>query len=66
MKLGESVLILPSCALEEMHLGELAGVTAKIIDTGDLSRGETGYWVELPKPYLGEKEWFIPLSSIIE
>ncbi len=64
MQLGDTILILPSCALKSMHLEKLAGKRAKIVEIASAANRIYGCWVELPTAYLDEKEWFIPYDSI--
>lgn len=64
MHIGDTILILPSCALSSMHLDKLVGTRAKIIEI--MRHGDTiyGCWVALPGAFLNEQEWFIPYYSI--
>ena len=66
MKLGESITILRSVALEQLRLNELAGRTAVVIEINKRVDGSVhGCWVELDgEPYNNEQEWYIPQSSI--
>lgn len=68
MKIGESISILRSVALERLRLNDLAGRTATIIEINKGVDGSVhGCWVELDgEPYETEKEWYIPQSSIGE
>ncbi len=65
MQIGDTVLILPSYALKDMHLEKLAGIRAKVIDVVCRKNEVRGCWVKLPAPYQGESEWFIPYNSIV-
>lgn len=64
MKIGDTILILPSCALQYMHMEELAGIKAKVVEVISHADQVRGCWVKLSGKYLGEDEWFIPYSSI--
>lgn len=64
MKSGDKIIILPSCALTEMKLDPLAGLTATIVEANEISGNIRGCWVNLPGKYLGEREWYIPYNSI--
>ena len=64
MKPGDTILILPSIALDNMRLGALAGLTATIIEINGTFDNVKGCWVTLPGFYLGEREWYIPYSSM--
>jgi hypothetical protein len=64
MTFGDTIIILPSYALQTLHLNKLVGARAKIIETKYHGNEISGYWVALSKPYMGEKEWFIPIDSI--
>ena len=63
MKPGESILILPSVALQEMKMEQLAGMKAQVIEIVESNNVIKGCWVKLPVPYLGGYEWFIPYNS---
>lgn len=64
MKPGDKIIVLPSCALAEMRLKPLVGLTATIVEVkGNLSHIR-GCWVKLPNKYLGEQEWYIPYNSV--
>ena len=60
-----TVIILPSYALKELHLELLAGQAGKVIEIVKYNDMIKGCWVRFPHPLLGENEWFIPYSSII-
>lgn len=64
MKFGDKIIVLPSCALSEMRLESLIGLTATIVEVNEISGSIRGCWVELPGKYLGEREWYIPYNSI--
>lgn len=64
MQFGDIILIIPSCALQEMRLQELAGTQAKIVEVIIYAGKVRGCWVRLPHEYLGDTEWYIPYSSI--
>lgn len=66
MKTGDKITIIPSIALEELRLKDLAGQHATLVEE-DLLPKHIGWWVSLDEgEYLGEREWFIPLSSIVQ
>lgn len=63
----DKVTILPSVALSEMRLEELAGRQGNIVESKyDPATGAIlGAWVKLDgEPYLQEQEWYIPISSL--
>lgn len=64
MKPGERIVILPSLALSEMKLELLVGTTAIVVEVHKTRGKISGCWVELPKEYLGSREWYIPYNSI--
>lgn len=64
MKPGDTILILPSHALNNMHMEGLAGKEAKIIEVVSTGERIHGCWVKLPKAFMEEDEWFIPYNSI--
>lgn len=64
MKVGETIMILPSCALTDMRLEELAGQDATILEVVGRFNNVTGCWVELRTAFCDETEWFIPYNSI--
>ncbi len=64
MIFGDTILILPSYALKEMHLEALAGVKAKVVEVVRHKDQICGCWVSLPFSYLETKEWYIPYNSI--
>lgn len=65
MKIGDTILILPSEELAEMQLMELAFRSGKIVEIRRNWMGIFGAWIELEgEPFLDEKEWFIPIVSI--
>lgn len=64
MKPGDKISILPSCALSELKLEALVGLTATIIEVNGTFDNIKGCWVTLPVKYLGEQEWYIPYNSI--
>ncbi len=65
MKIGDTILILPSDGLIEMQLMELAFRRGKIVEIRRNWMGIYGAWVELEgEPYIDELEWFIPIESI--
>lgn len=50
MKEGDTILILPSCALKEMHMEQLAGTYATVIDVVmDNDNTVRGCWAKLPQ-----------------
>lgn len=66
MKTGQLITIIPSFALSELKLDGLIGRHGRLVEE-DLRPKHLGWWVALDgEAYLGEIEWFIPLSSIIE
>lgn len=64
MQFGDIILILPSYALKKMQLDKLVGIRAKVVGVVRHADQICGCWVQLPTPYLGEREWFIPYNSI--
>lgn len=64
MKLGDRVTILPSQDLILLRLRTLAGLTAKVVEINGTFDHIHGCWVELPREFLGEKEWYIPYNSL--
>lgn len=64
MKSGDIILILPSIALSLLQLEPLAGQRAKIVQVHSTEHKVKGCWVELNEPFLEEREWYIPYSSI--
>lgn len=64
MKEGDTILILPSCALKEMHMEQLVGTRAVITNVVNNNNTIRGCWVRLPHPFLNEEEWYIPYISI--
>lgn len=64
MKPGDTILILPSFALSDIRLDALVGLTATITEVVGNGEQIKGCWVCLPVRFLGEKEWYIPYSSI--
>lgn len=65
MKEGDTILILPSCALKEMHMEQLADTYATVVDVVmDNDNTVRGCWAKLPRPFLNEEEWYIPYSSM--
>lgn len=66
MNTGQKITIIPSFALQELRLDDLVGREAILVEE-DLLPKHLGWWVALiGEEYLGEREWFIPLSSIVE
>lgn len=66
MKQNQEITIIPSIALQELRLNDLIGRKAVLVEE-DLLPKHLGWWVSLiGEEYLGEREWFIPLSSISE
>lgn len=66
MNTGQKITIIPSFALQELRLDDLVGREAILVEE-DLLPKYLGWWVALiGEEYLGEREWFIPLSSIVE
>lgn len=59
--IGKTVGIIASKELSAMKLNALVGRTGTVVAKGEKSNG---YYVEFSKPYLHEKEWFIPTQSI--
>lgn len=59
--IGKKVEIIASKELSSMKLGSLVGRTGIIVANGEKNNG---FYVELNKSYLHEKEWFIPTASI--
>lgn len=52
MKEGDTILILPSCALKEMHMEQLAGTYATVVDVVmDNDNTVRGCWAKLPRPF---------------
>lgn len=67
IKEGSIVTIRPSEALSIMRLDYLIGREVTIIqDLTSIARLNKGYMVELTELYMDEKEWFIPMESIID
>ena len=67
IKEGRIVTIRPSEALSIMRLDYLIGREVTIIqDLTSIARLNKGYMVELTEWYMDEKEWFIPMESIID
>ena len=67
IKEGSIVIIKPSETLSIMRLDYLIGKEATIIqDLTSIARLNKGYMVELTELYMDEKEWFIPMESIID
>lgn len=64
MKEGDTILILPSCALKEMHMEQLVGTRAVITNVINNNNSIRGCWVRLPYPFLNEEEWYIPYISM--
>ena len=64
MKPGDTILILPSCALTDMRIDELAGMKAVVSEVIEHNNKVQGCWVTLPVKFMGEYEWYIPYSSI--
>lgn len=65
MKANNEITIIPSSELTAMRLDELVGRKAILVEE-DLQPKHYGWWVSLIGPeYLGEREWFIPLASIV-
>ena len=56
------VRITPSLELYEWKLWELVGRVGAVIAKGE--GNSDGYWVQLANPYLGEEEWFVPISAM--
>lgn len=65
MKPGDTILILPSLALNKMQIGQLAGITATVIEIVKKNNKIIGCWVQLPTRFMGESEWFIPYNSFV-
>lgn len=64
MQPGDTIQILPSYALMDLHLEELVGIRAEVVEVKYKNGQVYGCWVQLPDPYLEEYEWFIPYISI--
>lgn len=64
MKEGDTILIMPSCALKEMHMEQLVGIRAIITNVVKNNDTIRGCWVKLPRPFLNEEEWYIPYISM--
>lgn len=64
MKEGDTILIMPSCALEEMHMEQLVGTRATITNVVTNNDTIRGCWVRLPRLFLNEEEWYIPYISM--
>lgn len=64
MKEGDTILIMPSCALKEMHMEQLVGTRATITNVVTNNDTIRGCWVRLPRPFLNEEEWYIPYISM--
>jgi hypothetical protein len=64
MKEGDTILIMPSCALEEMHMEQLVGTRTTITNVVTNNDTIRGCWVRLPRPFLNEEEWYIPYISM--
>lgn len=66
MKVGDRITITPSEGLIEMHLMALAFRHGFVVEICHNQIGIYGAWVELEGgPYLGEIEWFIPVTSML-
>ena len=66
MKPNQKITIIPSFVLQELRLNDLIGREAVLVEE-DLLPKHLGWWVALiGEEYMGEREWFIPLSSISE
>lgn len=64
MKPGDTILILPSCALTDLHIDKLAGMMAVVSEIIEHDNKIHGCWVTLSVKFMGEYEWYIPYSSI--
>lgn len=66
MEINGRVQIRPSFELIELKLMPLSMRTGRIVEIETNGSGEeTGAWVELDgESYLGEQEWFIPITSL--
>lgn len=66
MKEGIKVQIRPSYDLIEMRLMPLSFLYGIVREMKYNSCGEIrGCWIELEEAYMDEKEWYIPISSLI-
>lgn len=64
MKEGDTILIMPSYALKEMHMEQLVGTRAIITNIVMNNNTIRGCYVRLPRPFLNEEEWYIPYISM--
>jgi hypothetical protein len=65
MKLGDTILIIPSDELIGMQMMELAFRRGQIVEIRRNWMGIFGAWIELEgEPYIDEQEWFIPIKSL--
>lgn len=56
-----AIIIIRSRELVKMRLGKLIGRTGIVVD---IPQHGHGAFVKLDKPFLGEKEWYIPKQSL--
>lgn len=57
---GKIVQIISSPELIQLRLKSLIGYKGVVVAKGENS----GFWVQLDKPFLDEEEWFIPSESL--
>lgn len=65
MKPGQLVRILPSYTLVKMGMGKLVGKEAAVISVVEKDGKVTGCWCEFSSEWNGEREWFIPINSLV-
>lgn len=68
MEKGSRITIIPSIALTNMKLGDLANQEAVITELNVTEDGTwKGAWITLDGgKFNGESEWYIPASSIVQ
>ena len=57
--IGKQVKVIPSNALNEIHLSALAGSEGEVMSVTD-----NGMWVKFMHEFQDHNEWFIPKQSI--
>ena len=63
VKEGDNIKLVSSPALEEMKLTALIGKTG-IVSCVCAERKQPGAYIHLDAKYLGEYDWYLPLSAI--
>lgn len=66
MKPGQLVQVLPSYTLAKMGMKQLVGKEAAVISVVEKNGKTTGCWCEFDSEWNGDKEWFIPINSLVE